>query len=321
MIHTHGRFVTFIAPSEAAYLMGDFTDWDEAPIPINRSMTLEFPPNAYVEYAFLDAMKQPLADLTNHHMPKHPWYSYHRAFILSQNDFREPPKPHIFRGKIIEETLLSTVFGCQRHYYVYEPTVSPVATVYVHDGTAFYQKLQFHEITDALIERGMIQPIRLIMIEPKQREEEYWFSEQYEAFLLREIMPIIEQRYGKTLEQGVWGASLGGLVSVWLAWRHPDLFPKVASLSGCFTAMPGGCDYYHDAEWLTAQLSQTSHRPLRFYLETGQIEWLLAANRRFAAMLKDKGYVHRYQERPSGHNWRTWEQGLEPGLTYLYSAE
>ena len=40
--------------------------------------------------------------------------------------------------------------------------------------------------------------------------------------------------------------------------------------------------------------------PVRFYLGTGQIEWLLAPNRRFAAMLVDKGYPHCYKERPGG---------------------
>jgi enterochelin esterase family protein len=60
---------------------------------------------------------------------------------------------------------------------------------------------------------------------------------------------------------------------------------------------------------------------LRFYVETGQIEWLLAPNRRFAAMLADKAYPHCYQERPGGHNWATWEQGLEPGLKYLFGND
>ena len=61
-----------------------------------------------------------------------------------------------------------------------------------------------------------------------------------------------------------------------------------------------------------------SRRRLRLYVETGQIEWLLAPNRRFAAMLADKAYPHCYQERPGGHNWATWEQGLAPGLLYPF---
>jgi enterochelin esterase-like enzyme len=65
----------------------------------------------------------------------------------------------------------------------------------------------------------------------------------------------------------------------------------------------------------------SSRRPIRFFLQTGQIEWLLAPNRRFAALLAEKGYPHFYQELPSGHNWATWKQGLVPGLLYLFGFD
>lgn len=95
----------------------------------------------------------------------------------------------------------------------------------------------------------------------------------------------------------------------------------MVSQSGCFTVDPQGNDYYHDAEWLTAQFACTRRLPVRFYLETGQIEWCVAPNRRFAAMLADKGYQHGYYERPSGHNWATWKQGLAPALRYLFGQK
>ncbi len=38
-------------------------------------------------------------------------------------------------------------------------------------------------------------------------------------------------------------------------------------------------------------------------------------------MLTEKGYIHRYRERPGGHNWATWEQGLAPALRYLFGEE
>ena len=53
-------------------------------------------------------------------------------------------------------------------------------------------------------------------------------------------------------------------------------------------------------------------------LRLGRLNGLLAPNRRFAAILADKAYSHCYQERPGGHNWATWEQGLAPGLLYLF---
>lgn len=321
MVEIRGRYVTFLPPGSAAYLIGDFTDWDEVPLPIAGPVTIEFPEGAYVEYAFLDADKRPLPDPTNPETPKNPWYDYHRSFTLPHNHFQLPPRPSIFQGRISDHTIHSKVFESQRTYYVYEPPTDPVATLCVQDGEAYYRKLRFHEVTEALIEQGAIRPVRLVLIEPHNRTSEYWFNEQYEAFLLKELLPVVEQHYGITAERGLWGASLGGLVSAWLAWRNSQLFSKVASQSGCFTAAPQGGDYYHDPEWLTEQFAITARRPLRFYVETGQIEWLLAPNRRFAAMLADKGYSHCYQERPSGHNWATWEQGLKPGLKYLFGSD
>ncbi len=227
-------------------------------------------------------------------MPKHLWYDYHRAFTLPLNRFVGPPRPSSFQGSVREHIIESPTFACPHTYYVYEPPRAPAAILYVHDGAAFYQKGRFHEVAEALIERDVIQPVRLVMIEPHDRRAEYWFNERYETFLLKEVIPTIERDYGETQERGLWGASLGGLVAFWLAWRNPDLFSKVASQSGCFTAIPGGKDAYHDPEWLTEQFRQTTRLPLRLSMETGQIEWLLAPNRRFAAMLADKGYIHRY---------------------------
>jgi enterochelin esterase family protein len=196
-----------------------------------------------------------------------------------------------------------------------------VVTLYVHDGERFYRTLQFHEVAEALLERGVIRPVRLVMIEPHDRNSDYWFNERYETLVRDEILPEVDRRYGATAERGVWGASLGGLVSAWLAWRNPDLFTKVGSQSGCFTAHPNGGDEYHDPEWFTEQFALAPRQPLRLYLQTGQLEWLLAPNRRFAAVLVDKGYPHCYEELPSGHNWATWGQGLASGLTFLCGAE
>lgn len=49
MILIQPRTVTFSPPEQAVSLMGDFTDWDERPLPINGPLTLEFPEGAYKE--------------------------------------------------------------------------------------------------------------------------------------------------------------------------------------------------------------------------------------------------------------------------------
>lgn len=203
MIQVQRKCVTFFPPKDAISLMGDFTDWDEAPLPIYGPITLEFPEGAYVEYAFLDANKRPLADPDNSQTPRYPWYAYHRAITLPQNSFQDPPRPERLRGQLSEQVLLSEVWASQRRCYVYEPPVQPTATLYVQDGEAFYQRLRFHEVVEALIEEERIQPLRLVLIEPVDRRAEYWFNERYEAFLLHELIPALDHRFGETAGRGL----------------------------------------------------------------------------------------------------------------------
>ena len=82
MIEIKGRQVTFVPPAEAQYLIGDFTDWQERPVPISGPLTLEFPPGAYVEYAFLDNQGRPFADPDNPKAAQNPWWTYPRAIEL-----------------------------------------------------------------------------------------------------------------------------------------------------------------------------------------------------------------------------------------------
>jgi len=317
MVEVQGRYVIFRPPRGARYLVGDFTDWLHRPLPIEKALRLEMPEGAYLEYAFLDEVRKPFADPDNPHLAQNPWWSYPRAVELPGFRFEAPPAPQGPELPVERYRIESTIFRAARRYYVWQ-TPDPEVTLYVQDGVAYYRTAHMHLVAQALWEARQIVPLRLVFLEPERREEEYWFSEAYEAFLLEEILPRIAADYGATPRQGLWGASLGGLVSAWLAFRHPEQFSFVGLQSACFTAEPSGHDSYRGPEWLTARYAERERLPLRVYQETGQIEWLLAPNRRFAAVLADKGYPHAYRERPSGHNWVTWKQGLAPGLRFLF---
>src|SRR5215472_9072481 len=102
MLEIQDRWVTFYPPEGATYLIGDFTDWDDKLIPLSAAVTYEFPRGAYVEYAYFDAHKQPMADPTNPVRPKHPWHDFDRAVTLPLNDFKAPPRPHAFRGHVYD---------------------------------------------------------------------------------------------------------------------------------------------------------------------------------------------------------------------------
>jgi len=53
-------------------------------------------------------------------------------------------------------------------------------------------------------------------------------------FLVNELKPFVDRVY-RTRPESEWttvmGASLGGLMSLYLGWRHPDVFGRVGALS------------------------------------------------------------------------------------------
>jgi predicted alpha/beta superfamily hydrolase len=61
--------------------------------------------------------------------------------------------------------------------------------------------------------------------------------ENYRAFLIQELKPRIDAQYRTRPEPsstGVMGSSMGGICSLILAWEHPEVFGRAASLSGAF---------------------------------------------------------------------------------------
>ncbi len=320
MVEVDGRRATFTPPPKARYLIGDFTDWKERPIEIFGPLILEFPEGAYVEYAFMDEHKKPFADPDQDTKAHNPWWRYPRAFALPRHAPGPVPKSRTLRGEVHRHVIDSSVLGTQRRYYVYESPEPPVAEVYVQDGVAYYRTGRFHQVADALWRSGAIDPVRLIFVEPVDRNHEYWFNERYAAFLREELPAEIAQTYGKTARRGLWGASLGGLASAWMALLDPGLYDFVGLQSAALKAKPGGAGAYKDPEWLLERYLEAQTLPERIYQEVGRLEWLLAANRRFAAMLADCKVNHAYRERASGHNWYTWRQGLAPGLRFLLGA-
>ncbi|MGB8260367.1 MAG: alpha/beta hydrolase-fold protein, partial [Terracidiphilus sp.] len=127
--------------------------------------------------------------------------------------------------------------------------------LYLHDGqnlfdgrTSFIpgRTWQVREHADAAIEAGEVEPLVIVGIynTGDRRIAEYtherdWErgggqADEYGLMLTRELMPWIASEYrvlaGRE-QTGVGGSSLGGLVSLFLALRHPEVFGRVAALS------------------------------------------------------------------------------------------
>jgi len=329
-----GSVATFTPPEGATALVGDFTDWKKRPaIPVlnGQPVTLTLPRGAWVEYAWLDGAGHPFPDPDNDRRSLNPWWTYPRAAV--NGHYEQHPlstqTEDVPSGTAHRLSWEGGVFGGTRRAIVYTPPhYDPAVTYpvyYVQDGVAFYRTGKLGELMDRALAAHLIDPAVLVFVEPGDRNEEYYLNDRYLDFLTGEVWPRVEGQYSVARDaagRGLWGASLGGLISLYLGSRHPELFGRVASHSGAFIAhpqgrTPEGIDTTTAGEWLREQLTLTPPRHLRVSLDTGTLEWLTGPNRRMAATLADQGVPHQYREYQSGHNWVTWRAALPEALLYL----
>ncbi len=334
-VSVQGQQVTFTPPAGAAGLVGDFTDWRKRePLPAAPGVpfSLTLPRGACVEYAWVDAAGEPFADPDNPQKSLNPWWSYPRAAVVGEYA-RHPLwlRPEATRkGTAHRLTWEGEVFGGTRRAIVYTPhghdPARPTPVYYVQDGVAFYRTGKLGEVMDRAAEAGLATGAVLVFVEPGDRNEEYYLNGRYLDFLRREVFARVEGEYVTPSARGLWGASLGGLISLYLGSRHPELFSRVVSHSGAFIARPGAqspsgvIDTTTAGEWLLEQLTATPPTHLKTSLDTGTLEWLTGPNRRMAGLFADHFLPHQYREYPSGHNWVTWREALPEAFLYMQGS-
>ncbi|HPZ10574.1 MAG TPA: alpha/beta hydrolase-fold protein [Candidatus Eremiobacteraeota bacterium] len=134
--------------------------------------------------------------------------------------------------------------------YAYEEEHYPV--LYLHDGqnvfdaTTSYCGVEWRvdETAETLIEEGKIRKIIIVGIyNNKDRDDEYTHTydpsegtggkvEYYANFIINELKPFIDSNYRTSSEDtGIMGSSLGGLCSLYMGWKYPDVFSNAGVIS------------------------------------------------------------------------------------------
>jgi len=238
-------------------------------------------------------------------------------------DFKDPPelewKSDIPHGHVEEFEFSSERLGNTRRVYVYLPPAydrgdgAHFRSFYVHDGGEYLQNARMSTVMDNLINAGDIPPLVVVMLDPVNRMHEYWANDDYTDFLCAEFIPKIDKRY-RTINdraaRGVMGASLGGLISTYVALSHPRLFSKVAGQSSAF---------FLEQEKTAALLQNIKGSRFSFYFDVGKYEpRFIPDHKRLVALLKKKRWPCKYQELPGGHNWTSWRAHLKDLLVFLW---
>lgn len=130
-----------------------------------------------------------------------------------------------------------------------------VAVLVMQDGQKMFSPeaniggWQASQTAELMIAQGEIDPVLIVAIDnTPARFEEYTHvaddigggpiggqADDYADFVVEGVLPFIADRYPTRVgpeNTAVLGSSLGGLVSLHLAHRHPEVFGSVGSMSG-----------------------------------------------------------------------------------------
>ena len=260
----------------------------------------------------------------------------------------------IARGRLEKFTSNSDILNEKRQILVYTPPNysqkhSPYHFLLLFDGIIFEELAKISTTLDNLIADEKIPPVVAIMVENflalslARRAKELPPNPKFVDYIIKELLPWVYKNYNITTnptQSVVAGASYGGIASAFIAFKHPEIFSNVLSMSGGYFWSPGteiwlqrvknfenfnkwwSKDDEKEGEWLTRQFAQSERLPLKFYLDVGILEQtdpsqLFISNRHFRTVLQAKGYPFHYVEFLGGHDFVCWRGSMADGLIYL----
>lgn len=216
-------------------------------------------------------------------------------------------------------------------------------TLYLHDGqnlfdgaTSFIPGVDWHvgQSADYFIEQGQVEPLIIVGIynAGRQRLGEYTptrapklgggRADRYAKFLLEEVRPFVTRQYriqAGAERTGIGGSSLGGLVSLYLGLRQPEIFGKIAALSPSV--------WWNDRVILKFAASAMAHPLPRIWLDIGTREGprIVDDVERFRDVLIGKGWqlertLHYERVEGGEHNEAAWAARVGPFLRFLFPA-
>lgn len=244
----------------------------------------------------------------------------------------DQPRKDVPRGKVERLGYSSQALANQRQLTLYTPPgYDPEGQRYpllvLFDEDHYARDVPTPTILDNLIAAGRIRPTLAVIVgnvDASSRGRELPCNEAFADMLAHELLPWLQQRYALSEEPAdrvLSGSSYGGLASGCIAYRYPERFGKVLSLSGSFWWGPDE----QQPQWLVWQFAAGERLPLVFFLSSGLLEepeadGILGSNRSLRAALQGKGYPLHYREFPGGHDYAAWSLELAEGLQALLPA-
>jgi enterochelin esterase family protein len=191
------------------------------------------------------------------------------------------------------------------------------------DGSGAWQLLPSVRMLDNLFHDGSIGPTLAVYTDSPDRNRDLACSDAYLDFLVDEVLPWVQERYGvdfSARQSVISGRSLGGLFAGYACLRRPDVFGNAMMQS---PSLWWGADRDGENEWLTRQFAREERGAARFHVAPGLFETaansrssisILLSSRHFRDVLQAKGYPVVYREVLGGHDPLNWEVSLPEGI-------
>jgi len=215
--------------------------------------------------------------------------------------------------------------------------------LYLHDGQNLFDPAtafggsdwHVRQSADAVIYDGTTEPLIIVGVynTGKSRIGEYTptkapklgggRADNYGKFLIQEVLPFIRNTYRTQNDfwrTGIGGSSLGGLVSLYLGLRMPDVFGRIAALSPSVWWNQRVINRF-------AEAAPVEPRP-RVWLDIGTSEGprIVDDVERFRDILLHKGWqygkdLHYDRIEGAQHNEAAWAQRVGPFLRFLFPVQ
>lgn len=208
-------------------------------------------------------------------------------------------------------------------------------TLYLQDGQDYIEFCHVPVVLDALIKDGKIEPIIVVFIQPPNRFKpdmpnratEYGLNDDYIKYVCDELVPFVDETYStirSAEKRMVAGDSYGGLISVAIGFRRPDVFGIAYGQSGYYSCFK---------DQLIREIEDSGRKNVRFWVDVGTYERSVGSNflpkdetdfleaaRRLKNVLEAKNYDLVYKEYHEGHTWGNWRRHLIDAVEYYFGT-
>jgi predicted alpha/beta superfamily hydrolase len=301
-------------------------DWDRDVLPIEEGAE-----HAVFEVDFAEvtlALKPCLLRAGGFH------WSCGSNYVVSRHD----PDPEIWPFFFAEQTgSVSEVMSFERdglshavRVYLppgyHENTLRHYPVLYMQDGRNLFvpheafggHEWQVDETMDRLDRMNAVRKVIVVGVAPIDRMKDYTLPgyAAYGEFLTRIIKPAIDRSYRSRTgpaDTVVMGSSLGGVVSLFLAWQLPDVFGAAACLSSTF-------GYQDD---LFARIASEPCRAIRIYLDSGWPRDNFDATNAMRDLLVHRGYqlgvdLMQFSFPEGTHNENSWAERIHMPFQFFF---